>query len=255
MAGKWERFKQSWLFQPVVFFVGMIIFAGLMDQVVMPLYVKLGDEIELPDVIEMNVQEAQQLLQQRGFNVIIQDSLYDANQPVGTVIDQNPYPYATVKEGRRVYLTVSIGEKPIIMPKLFGLSPRDAELILKSYNLKLNSKIYAYSDIYPEGIVIGQSYPQGQEVKSGQAIDITISLGKMQEKITVPALVGKSLQAAKEKLKILKIPIGEITFEERDNILPETVLGQSLPAGHEPADGEVIDLVVSKEPVPESEGY
>lgn len=247
MKEMWKWFKQTWLYIPAIYAFGILVFAGLMDRVVMPIYVKLGNEIELPDVVEMNFENAKDLLNQKGFQVIIHDSLYDGRHPVGTVIEQNPYPYATVKEGRRVYLSVSIGEKPIIMPKLFGLSPRDAELILKAYNLKINAKNYAFSDIYPEGIVIGQSYPQGQEVRSQHPIDITVSLGKMQEEVTVPSLVGKSLYAAREQLRLLNIPIGRIAYEERDNILPETVLSQSLAEGYKPQSGEKIDLVASKE--------
>jgi beta-lactam-binding protein with PASTA domain len=231
----------------------ILIFAVLMDKVVMPWYVNLGDERELPDVIEMPMEQAFNELTKYGFNVIIQDSLYDANHPLGIVIEQNPYPFATVKEGRRVYLTISIGEKPIIMPKLIGLSPRDAELSIKSYNLEMGYKSYVPSDIYLEGTVIGQSYPQGQKIKPRTKINITISLGKLKEEVAIPSLIGKSLHEAKQKLKILKIRIGEITYEERENILPETVLEQSLPEGHKPEEKDVIDLIVSKEKVRDEE--
>ena len=47
------------------------------------------------------------------------------------------------------------------------------------------------------------------------------------------------------------VKIGEITYEERDKILPETVLRQSLDAGKKVEPGDVIDLVVSKEKIDE----
>ena len=50
-------------------------------------------------------------------------------------------------------------------------------------------------------------------------------------------------------LKMNGIRIGEITHEERDKILPETVLQQSLEAGKKVEPGDVIDLVVSKEKI------
>lgn len=217
----------------------------------MPFVVDLGDERELPDVIEMTLEQATGVLEKEGFNVIVKDSLFDANHDLGIVIEQSPYPYATVKEGRRVYLTISIGEKPIIMPKLIGSSPRDAELTINSFNLKMGSKSYMPSDIYLEGTVIGQSYPQGQQIKPNTRINITISLGKLKDEKTVPALVGKSLYEAKQKLKISDLIIGEITYEERENILPETVLQQSLEIGKKVEPGDLIDLVISKEKVEE----
>jgi beta-lactam-binding protein with PASTA domain len=239
--------KKSWLFRIIIILLVIFIVLAIIDNIVMPLYVKLGDEIEMPDVIEMSVQEATTLLAENGFQVVIKDSLYDADHAVGIVIEQNPYPYAMVKDGRRVYLTISIGEKPIIMPKLFGVSPREAELILDTYGLKLRSKSYVPSDMYHEGTVMAQSYPPGQPIKGGTGIDITISLGQLKEDMKIPDLIGKSLHEARERLKALNIKIGEITFEERDNILPETVLDQSLKPGtiFEPKD--VIDLTVSVE--------
>jgi serine/threonine-protein kinase len=241
--------KQTWMYKPLIILVILILFTLVMDKLIMPLVVDLGKERELPDVIEMTLGQAKTVLEKEGFNVIVKDSLFDANHALGTVIEQNPYPYATVKEGRRVYLTISIGEKPIIMPKLIGLSPRDAELSIRSYNLKMGSKSYMPSDIYLEGTVIGQSYPQGQQIKPSARINITISLGKLKEEKTVPSLIGKSLYEAKENLKMNGIAIGDITYEERDKILPETVLQQSLEAGKKVEPGDVIDLVVSKEKI------
>lgn len=246
---RFSLFKQSKIYKPAIILIIFFLFVIVMDKVVMPLVVNLGDERELPDVIEMTLEQATNVLEKEGFNVIIKDSLFDANHGIGTVIEQNPYPFATVKEGRRVYLTISIGEKPIIMPKLIGLSPRDAELTIKSYNLKIGSKSYMPSDIYLEGTVIGQSYPQGQQIKPNTRISITISLGKLKEEKTVPALVGKSLYEAKQSLKMNGIKVGEITYEERENILPETVLKQSLEVGIKVEPGVFIDLVVSKEKI------
>lgn len=244
--------KESLWGKLIVAVLVIFAFTLLMDKIIMPLYVQLGDETELPDVIEMNVQEAKKVLNEKGFLVVIKDSLFDAHHQVGTVIEQNPYPYAIVKEGRRVYLTVSIGDKPIIMPNLFGVSPREAELILETHDLKLGSKNFVYSDRYHEGTVMGQSYPQGQEIRLGSGIDIIISLGQLSVEKIVPDLIGKSLHEARERLRAVKLRIGEIIWDERDNILPETVISQSLPAGSKFEEENTITLTVSKEKNPES---
>ena len=233
--------------------IAVIFFVIIMDKIVMPFYVQLGDEVDLPDVIEMPLIEAQRLLSEQGFQVVIRDSLYDTNHPVGIVIEQNPYPYAVVKEGRRVYITVSIGEKPIVMPNLFGVSPREAELILDTHDLKIGAKHYVPSDMYQEGTVMGQSYPQGQDIKSGVRIDIIISLGRISAKTVVPDLIGKSLHEARERLRAVKLNLAGIEWEERDNILPETVISQSLPAGQNFSPEETISLVVSKEIEPDGQ--
>ena len=50
--------KDSWIFKVLISLLVIFIVFVIIDNIVMPLYVKLGDEIEMPDVIEMSVQEA-----------------------------------------------------------------------------------------------------------------------------------------------------------------------------------------------------
>ena len=188
-----EKYRASIFYKILFWLIVLIIFVLVMDNFVMPAYVRLGKEVELPDVVEMSAENAKKTLENKGFHGVITDSVYDTHYDVGMVIEQMPPAFSTVKKGRHVYLTVSIGEKPIIMPNLFYISPRDAELTLQSYNLELGAKHYEYDDSSPEGVVIAQSYPQGQKVKRGTRISITISLGPFPERRTIPQLVGKSL--------------------------------------------------------------
>ncbi len=248
-----ELLRDYWWAKLVLTALILVLLVFIVDKIIMPLYVNLGNETELPDVIEMSINEAIKVLEEKDFQIVVKDSLYDAKHDAGTVIEQNPYPYATVKEGRRVYLTVSIGEKPIIMPNLFGVSPREAVLILETYGLQSGSKFYVPSDRYYEGTVMGQSYPQGQEIKPGSKIDIIISLGQVSKDAVAPDLVGKSLHEARERLKAVNLKIAEIIWEERDSILPETVISQSIPSGQGFEQEETITLVVSKEMIPDSD--
>ncbi len=242
----WKKILSGRLMKVLVILVIFFGIVVLMDRVVMPYYVHLGDEMQMPEVVEMNVNEAKDFLEKQGFDVIIADSVYDAYLAKGTVVEQNPLSYSTVKKGRNVYLTVSIGEKPIIMPNLFNKSPRQAELLLQQHGLELESKFYDYSDISPEGVVIAQSYPQGQKIKKDAKVSITISLGAMPQRQVIPDLVGQSLGAAKKQLQVLGINTINIDYEEKENMLPETVLSQSLPAGQQIGHQDSISLKVSK---------
>lgn len=242
----WNSFRQSGYYKPAIIIAGILVFIGFMDQLIMPLYVRHWSEVELPDVVEMNIDEATRKLEDGGFQAVVADSVYNANYASGIVVEQSPAPLSTVKKGRHIYLTVSIGEKPIIMPNLFYKSPREAELILQSYGLSFSGKYYEYSDISPEGVVIAQSYPQGQVVKAGTKISITISLGAMPRQRSIPELTGKSLDEAKKHLQLLGVFQIEVEYEIREDMLPETVLRQSLPAGAPIADGLSVVLTVSK---------
>jgi beta-lactam-binding protein with PASTA domain len=221
----------------------------IMDRVVMPFYVKLGKEIRMPKVTDLTAGEAAQLLTQQGFEVIFQDSIFSAVHPEGTVIDQNPYASAMVKDGRRVYLTISSGEKPVIMPDLIGKSPRNTELLLKSAGLVLGSKGYKSSSIVPAGAVAEQSFPAGQELKPGTRVGIKISTGH--DRNVLPDVRKLSLTDVQQNLEKLGLRLGEVTYEERDDLLPGTVISQTPEPGNTFKNGDIIDLKVSKLPADE----
>lgn len=233
----------------VLAFIAFVFIVMLFDKVIMPWYVRLGEEYELPDVVSMKVDEAKKLLEEKGFGAVIADSVYDENFEPGTVVEQNPAAFSKVKKGRHVYLTISIGEKPITMPNLFFKSPREAELILKANGLQLGSLYYEYSDLALENVVIGQSFPQGQPVKKGTRIDLTISLGPFPQKKLMPDLTGKSLNMAKRQLQLLGVQNIRIEYETREDILPETILSQSVKAGTPIEQVKEVILRVSKLPM------
>ncbi len=247
----WNKFKSSLLFKLLLGILALILFIVIMNDVVMPYYVRLGEEVELNDVVELPVAEAAQKLKDNGFIPVISDSVYDEDYPEGTIVEQMPQPYTVVKKGRHVYLTVSAGEKPILMPNLFYKSPRDAELILKSYGLKPGYKQYEYSDIALSGVVISQSYPPGQEVKKDTRVNFTISLGPFPKQKKMPDLAGKSLNAAKKQLRLLGVKHITVEYVEKENILPETVVGQNAKRGTPVTDSLQVRLLVSKIKNPE----
>ena len=241
-----EKYRSSIFYKILFWLIVFILFVITMDKFVMPAYVRLGQEVELPDVVDMSAENAEKTLENKGFHGVITDSVYDTHYDVGMIVEQMPPAFSTVKEGRHVYLTVSIGEKPIIMPNLFYISPRDAELTLQSYNLELGAKHYEYENSSPEGVVIAQSYPQGQKVKRGTKINITISLGPFPERRTIPQLVGKSLDEARSQLKILGMDKIKIIYEEKANILPKTILKQSIKPGTPVDEEKELELTVSE---------
>jgi len=197
----------------------------------MPLYTKHGKEYELPDVTEQPVDEAIDLLENEGFNPIVVDSVFDTNYPPGAVIRQNPLPYTIVKKGRRIYMVVSIGKRPLYMPALIGLTPKDAGFRLKEHSLNLNNTIYEFSEFYPEGVVINQSVPAGEQVERNRNINITVSLGPPPSSQEIPNLVGRSMNHAIKELESIGLKKPKINYQYRPNLVPKTVLAQSVPPG------------------------
>ena len=249
-----NRFEKLWKLRIIRYLTALIAFiliVLLFNDVIMPWYVRLGQEYELPDVVSMPLEQAKDSLAKAGFQLVVKDSVYDENFAPGTITEQQPAAYSKVKKGRHVYVTVSIGEKPIIMPNLFFKSPREAELILKSKGLQLGNLYYEYSDLALQDVVIGQSFPQGQKVKPGTKIDLTISLGPMPKQKVMPDLVGKSLDAAKKQLQLLGVKNIQVEYEYKEDILPETVLSQSVKKGTPVDQIQSVRLTVSQLPAKE----
>ena len=227
-------------------FIGLIVFVITCDQVIMPLYVKHGKDVVLPQVVGMQFSKADSLLKKQGFRTILDKEVYSSKYPKGTVAFQNPFPESIVKKGRRVYLTVSKGEKRVAVPKLIGGSERDAELKLRRLGLKVGKKNYEFSTYFPKGVVVNQSVPPNDTLQVGQSVDFTISLGDIPEHFIVPNLVGKSLDEVTYVLLHSGLKVGVVSKEVNNDLLPNTVIRQSVPAGTEVEMGQAIDLVVSE---------
>jgi len=70
-----------------------------------------GEQIEVPNLVGKNAEEAKIILEDLGLEYQILDSIYDPKKPVGTIVSQNPKPTAYsllfVKSGRTIALRVT----------------------------------------------------------------------------------------------------------------------------------------------------
>jgi beta-lactam-binding protein with PASTA domain len=102
--------------------------------------------------------------------------------------------------------------------------------------------------------VIWQSVPPGELIGKNMAVDLTVSLGEPPSSKTVPNLVGKSMGSALRELEALGLAKEQILVKYRylPNLVPNTVVSQSVAAGKPLMDVEMIELVVSTDKIPGS---
>lgn len=134
------------------------------------------------------------------------------------------------------------------MPNLVGGSERDARFRLSSLGLLLQEVVYEHSSYYPEGVVADQSIPAQSQVEVGTPVRLTVSLGPLPSQFIVPSLVGKSLEEARRELRKAGLTLGRIEYQMSRDLLPETVIAQSIPPGRQVAAGDSVDLVISQYP-------
>lgn len=238
---------REWLWAVLLFLAICLMAILLLNCLILPYYTRHNSQVEVPEVVELNVAQADSVLAASGFKLVVEREQYDWNYPEGMVIDQNPEAYAITKKGRRVYVTVSIGEKLALMPNLMGKSARDATFTAQAAGLILTDESfgYEYSNYYPAGVVMAQSIPPGTKLKKDTPIHVSVSLGTLPNEFRVPEVVGQSLDRAQKIILTSGLEVGKIAYVFRSDLLPNTVISQIPNAGEKTDQGQLIDLTVS----------
>ncbi len=217
----------------------------IMDYVVMPVYIRKGDTRYLMDVKDRSLSAAMDKLTSEGFSGLVYDTLYTNNMPPGIVVDQFPKPNTQVKPGRTIRLMITAPEKLVEVPSLVGQSRRSAEIILYQLGLAIDTVYTEFNPDYPKGTVAWQSPKGGDFLKKGHGVHLTISEGLPPNFFQVPNIFGLSKAKAEEELAKAGLKIGKIFYQQNYDLIPYTVLDQSINAGTVLESAQDIDITVS----------
>lgn len=244
---KQGKTKKTWFIGLSSIFVMLVLLSFIMNSIVMPIYTKHGIEEEVPDVTEMTLEEAEGVLGQKGLRIFKDREKFDSIYPAGTIIFQNPPPFSKVKRARRIYVTVSAGEKRATVPRIIGMSERNAKFQLREVGLVVGEIYYKYSNYHPKGVVCGQSIPENEEIAEKTVVDFTLSQGSDKpSRFFVPKIVGESYSSAKQRIRQAGLNVGKVVFKIKKDLIPGTVIKQSIPPERSVPFGTKMDLVVSR---------
>ncbi|WBB91899.1 Stk1 family PASTA domain-containing Ser/Thr kinase [Verrucosispora sp. WMMC514] len=205
----------------------------------------VGRYTTAPQLVSMSKAEAEAQASQAGFEVVYADPRYDDQIPRDGVLGQDPASSARILKGGTITLTLSLGPERFELPDVVGKEFDLAEADLVSAQLEVVKGTARYDDSLPEGIVVATDPKAGEEVKPGD--EITLILSKGRAPITVPNLVGKNLNDARNQIAQLGLVLVEPTRKESDKPRDE-VIGQSPAAGGGVEKGAQIRLEVSEGP-------
>ncbi len=228
----------------LISFAVLVVFYLLINYVIMPWYVS-EPELQVPKVIGMKEANAMNILKDVKLTPVINDTTYDEDFPLGTVIYQSPKAGHIVKEWRNIYLFISGGEPVVQAPSLKGKSILDAKFALERLGLYLG-KIDSIASNDPPNVITGQQFAAGTQLKKGDSVGVTICIGQFAGTISVPNLIGKSLEDAENILTDSSLTIGKISYQESVSLLPNTVLDQYPSKGNKLNKGDAVDLFVTK---------
>jgi len=226
--------------------IGMIvIFSLVAEYIVMPAYTRKNQNRIMIDIKNRNLDNAIKILKSENYKYEISDTLYTNKFKLGTIVDQYPKPNTRVKSGRTVRLKIAQPEKSVAIPNLIGQSRRSAELELNQMGLLIDTVYTEYNPEYPNGTIAWQYPKAGDRRKKGMGIQITVSKGMPPNFFQVPNLIGLSINQAKDLIFKSRLKVGKISYHQDQDLVPYTVLDQSIKNGTVLDATATINLVVS----------
>ncbi len=226
-----------------IFLLACVIIALLFNFLIMPKITRHGQERILLDVQGLSWEEARHLLELENFTPVRGKSIPRDDIEAFRVVAQMPLPGSRVKLGRRVYLDVSIPLENVSFPDLTGKTLRSAEILMQDNNLEVDSVSYGFSDM-PREVIFWQSIDPGTLVRPGSGVHVKISLGLSNWE--VPTVVNMSFEDAYKAINDAGLRIGTVSYRDRNDLLPNTVIYQSVPGTTVLTIPQPIDLVVSR---------
>lgn len=221
----------------------VLISLVLIDQLVLPWIVSTSETVRVPAVVGKQATTAQNLLQERGLQV--KDIRYQHSPDLapGVVMSQLPYPGATVKEGRRVYLTVSKGLETVTVPRLIGMTIRDARLALARAGLQLGAISSVTDAQIPADAIAWQSAAAGTSIPSETAVAVGVSNGGMQK---MPSLIGLRLDEARQLLDPMGVTIGLVTERNTQAFASGTIIDHQPPTDSALESGNTVSVILAR---------
>ena len=217
----------------------------ILDYIILPNYVGYDNEHYLPDVRGEYREKATYQLRALGFNTQLIIIPFSQSHIPGTVIKMFPRAFTKVKEGRTIDLTIAGKDQDIEIPDISNLSLRNAKLTLTKLGLGIDTIIYEYDNVIPDGYISFQLPSIGQTVKSSTNMTLGVSRGVPPDYYIIPDIVNYSLIRARKAIINKGLRVGEITFEFQPKLVPNTVIEQNMTAGMRVSFPASINLLVS----------
>jgi eukaryotic-like serine/threonine-protein kinase len=224
------------LFVVVVATLLVLLFFGSLDYIT-----KHNEYQKVPAVVGKNIDAARKMLEDKGFEVEIQDSLYIDTFPKLAVIKQSPDGDATVKVNRTIYLTINRAQPPLVeMPNLVGFSLRNAQMYLENLGLHLGDTTYRpdiAKNAVLEQLYNGQPIKSGTKIFMGSTISFVLGSGISDYDIPVPDLLGKTYSQARSILRGMDInftPVIDVDVSDT----PNSYVTRQSPNKYHEVDGD-----------------
>jgi serine/threonine-protein kinase len=145
-------------------------------------------------------------------------------------------------------LTEVVDETPtqVMVPNVVGYKEEDARRMILDAKLNVGRVDQAYSEKYPEGIVLSQDPTNGLKLDEHSAVNLVVSLGKEPiPKVKVPDITNQLAANAENMLRALGLDYSNGGSVYDDKVTIGRVISQDIAAGTEVERGTRVTYVTS----------
>ncbi len=133
-----------------------------------------GRTVSVPNLVGLNVADAEQLAQGYELQLDVESEQIDTDALPGTVLQQDPSPGARVLVSTTVYVIKAVG-RAFTLQDVVGLNLDQVRAPLEDLGLRLN--IAEVWSMEPEGRILEQEPEAETEIRSGDVLTLTVSGG------------------------------------------------------------------------------
>lgn len=201
-------------------------------------------EVEIPSIMGMTREEAQEALEARGLFMEVQGSEV-SEEPANTIIKVIPEEGTTVKEGVTISVVLSGGLEMLLVPDITGSTVESASIILGNNGFIMGIVTEEFSENVPQGEIMSQDPLLNTSIAKGSAINVVVSKGPEIVLSDVPNLIGRTQREAEGLLEARGLELGEVTTEPTGNEAQGgRIVTQSIPDGTEVKEGTKVNVVI-----------
>ncbi len=197
--------------------------------------------IPVPDFTNKMASQAQQQLVALGLHPVVTSEVSDS-VPQDRVIRQDPPANTKLPPNAAVTLVVSGGLPRVQVPDVKGYNVADAQRELQK--VKLKAKLAGkFDSTVPADQVIDVNPPIGTSLRQNSTVTLTVSKGI--QPISVPSIVGMTVDEARKKLGALGLGLNVAQQTESDTIPANVIASQNPDPGATTAPSSTVNVIVS----------
>ncbi|KOU05852.1 serine/threonine protein kinase [Streptomyces sp. NRRL F-2295] len=208
-------------------------------------YINSGQFTQVPSLLGQTQQEAEQRIARAGLDLKGVERVFSDSVERGQVVRSVPASGNRIRGNGSVKLVVSRGPEIVRVPDVVGSSLADARRSLKKVGLVPGMVTKEFSEDVARGEVVRTDPRAGTDRNPDTAVALVVSKGAP---IDVPDVTGLSVEDATAELEAEGLRAEVLPGRVHSTEVKGDIAEQSPGEGTEAAEGDTVELTVSKGP-------